>query len=80
MLGGTSCQRKLQEEGGLLSLFSREEGMFGEQLARMEMFLFFTSLLHKFTFSAPPGVEPSLEAQGGVTLSPKPFHICISNH
>ncbi|XP_041913248.1 cytochrome P450 2J2-like isoform X2 [Alosa sapidissima] len=33
----------------------------GEQLARMELFLFFTSLLQQFSFSPPQGVEPSLE-------------------
>ncbi|KAG9350977.1 hypothetical protein JZ751_024866, partial [Albula glossodonta] len=48
----------------------------GEQLARMELFIFFTSLLQRFTFTAPPGVEPTLEYRMGATLSPKPYKLC----
>uniref|UniRef100_A0A8C9UYU3 Cytochrome P450 2J2-like n=1 Tax=Scleropages formosus TaxID=113540 RepID=A0A8C9UYU3_SCLFO len=49
----------------------------GEQMARMELFLFFTSLLQRFTFSPPPGVEPDLEGVLGFTYAPKPFKMCI---
>ncbi|XP_054861747.1 cytochrome P450 2J2-like [Amphiprion ocellaris] len=38
-----------------------------EHLARMELFLFFTSLLQHFTFSAVPGEMPSLEGVMGFT-------------
>ncbi|XP_029606442.1 cytochrome P450 2J2 [Salmo trutta] len=50
----------------------------GEQLAKMELFLFFTSLLQRFTFFSPPGVEPSLDFQMGVTHSPKPYQLCAT--
>ncbi|MBN3281733.1 CP2J2 protein, partial [Polyodon spathula] len=50
----------------------------GEQLARMELFLFFTSFLQKFTFSSPEGVEPSLHFKAGSTLSPTPYKICAN--
>ncbi|RXN24292.1 Cytochrome family subfamily polypeptide 24 [Labeo rohita] len=48
----------------------------GEQLARMELFLFFSSLLQRFTFSPPAGVEPSLDFKLGATHCPKPYELC----
>ncbi|XP_054835406.1 cytochrome P450 2J2 [Eublepharis macularius] len=48
----------------------------GEQLARTELFLFFTALLQKFTFQAPKDVKLSLDYRTGTTLSPQPYHIC----
>ncbi|XP_062338350.1 cytochrome P450 2J2-like [Osmerus eperlanus] len=51
----------------------------GEQLAHMELFLFFTSLLQRFTISPAPGEQPILEPQGSAILSPKPFKICVTS-
>ncbi|KAJ8277873.1 hypothetical protein GJAV_G00081100 [Gymnothorax javanicus] len=48
----------------------------GEQLARMELFLFFTSMLQRFTLCCPKGLELTLKSQVGITCGPKPFKIC----
>ncbi|XP_051731717.1 cytochrome P450 2J4-like isoform X12 [Ctenopharyngodon idella] len=48
----------------------------GEQLARMELFLFFSSLLQHFTFSSPAGVEPNLDFKLGATHCPQPYELC----
>ncbi|XP_063059519.1 cytochrome P450 2J2-like isoform X2 [Engraulis encrasicolus] len=50
----------------------------GEHLAQMELFLFFTSLLQRFSFSSPPGPELSLEAQGTAVMAPRPFKVHAS--
>ncbi|XP_068136227.1 cytochrome P450 2F2-like [Hyperolius riggenbachi] len=53
----------------------------GENLARMELFLFFTSLLQNFTFHAPPGAEVDLTPSKGFTNVPLPYSICaVSRH
>ncbi|KAK3552972.1 hypothetical protein QTP86_029621 [Hemibagrus guttatus] len=51
----------------------------GESLARMELFLFFTSLLQHFRFTPPPGVSEDqldLTPAVGITLNPSPHKLC----
>ncbi|XP_023253268.1 cytochrome P450 2K1-like [Seriola lalandi dorsalis] len=51
----------------------------GESLARMELFIFFTSLLQHFRFTPPPGLsedELDLTAHMGLSLSPSPHKLC----
>ncbi|KAF1418503.1 Cytochrome P450 2J2, partial [Spheniscus magellanicus] len=48
----------------------------GEVLARSELFLFFTALLQKFTFQAPPDTTLSLQFKLGITMAPQPYKIC----
>uniref|UniRef100_A0A3Q3WHG3 Uncharacterized protein n=1 Tax=Mola mola TaxID=94237 RepID=A0A3Q3WHG3_MOLML len=54
----------------------------GESLAKMELFLFFTSLLQRFCFTPPPGVavdELHLLPSVGFTLSPSPHKLCAAS-
>ncbi|XP_033934478.1 cytochrome P450 2K1-like [Pseudochaenichthys georgianus] len=51
----------------------------GESLARMELFIFFTSLLQHFRFTPAPGVsedELDLTPRTGFTLNPSPHKLC----
>ncbi|XP_061059053.1 vitamin D 25-hydroxylase isoform X2 [Eubalaena glacialis] len=48
----------------------------GEQLARMEMFLFFTTLLQRFHLHFPNELVPNLKPRLGMTLQPQPYLIC----
>ncbi|XP_063703252.1 cytochrome P450 18a1 [Culicoides brevitarsis] len=48
----------------------------GDILARMELFLYFASLIHRFDLSVPAGSPlPSLKGNVGVTISPQSFKI-----
>ncbi|XP_014679542.1 PREDICTED: cytochrome P450 2D14-like [Priapulus caudatus] len=49
----------------------------GEALARMELFLFFTSILQNYDISLPEGVtEPSLAGDLGIVWMAKPYQLC----
>ncbi|XP_037331354.2 cytochrome P450 2K1-like [Pungitius pungitius] len=51
----------------------------GEGLAKMELFLFFTSLVQRFRFTPPPGVKEEdldLTPAVGFTRTPSPHELC----
>ncbi|KAF5923109.1 hypothetical protein HPG69_012198 [Diceros bicornis minor] len=48
----------------------------GEQLARSELFIFFTSLVQKFTFRPPNNEKLNLKFRMGLTVSPVNHRIC----
>uniref|UniRef100_A0A8B9ID73 Cytochrome P450 family 2 subfamily J member 2 n=1 Tax=Anser brachyrhynchus TaxID=132585 RepID=A0A8B9ID73_9AVES len=47
----------------------------GEQLARTELFIFFTTLLQKFTFQVPASAKLSFAFTLSLTRCPKPFQL-----
>ncbi|XP_019629673.1 PREDICTED: cytochrome P450 2D15-like [Branchiostoma belcheri] len=50
----------------------------GGLLAKMELFLVFASLLRHFTFQLPEGAAvPSTLGCFGITMSPRPFQLCV---
>ncbi|XP_012583185.1 PREDICTED: cytochrome P450 2U1 [Condylura cristata] len=51
----------------------------GEQLAKMELFLMFVSLMQSFRFALPEDSgKPILTGKYGLTLAPHPFNLIIS--
>nr|XP_023650395.1 cytochrome P450 2J2-like isoform X1 [Paramormyrops kingsleyae] len=72
------AEGKFRRRDAFLPFSAGKRVCLGEQLARMEIFLFFTSLLQHFTFSTPPGMEPSLEFKVGLTRCPYPYKLCAT--
>ena len=50
----------------------------GEQLARMEIFLFFCTVMQKCKFDVIKGQEPIVDSKYGLTLKPKDFKVLVS--
>nr|XP_034359483.1 cytochrome P450 2J3-like isoform X2 [Arvicanthis niloticus] len=48
----------------------------GEQLARTELFIFFSALMQKFTFKPPVNEKLSLKFRMGLNLAPVSYRIC----
>nr|XP_026238516.1 cytochrome P450 2D15-like [Urocitellus parryii] len=67
----------LKEDSGLLPMLTGRRVCLGEPLARMELFLFFTCLLQRFSFLVPPGqARPSDCGVFGTMVTPSPYQLC----
>ncbi|KAF7661865.1 hypothetical protein LDENG_00251450 [Lucifuga dentata] len=66
---------KFVRRDAFLPFSAGKRACLGEGLARMELFLFFVSLLQKFKFSTLDGVELRTEGITGATRTPYPFKI-----
>ncbi|KAM3834581.1 cytochrome P450 2J5-like [Vipera latastei] len=68
---------KFIEREEFLSFGIGERACVGEQLARIEIFIFLTSLLRAFSFRLPEGVKELNEAPiVNVTVHPNPYKLC----
>ncbi|XP_005923249.1 cytochrome P450 2J2 [Haplochromis burtoni] len=66
---------KFQKRDAFLPFLAGKRVCIGEPLAKMELFLFFASLLQRFTFRPVPGEMPSLEGVLGFNNSPEEFRM-----
>ncbi|XP_077147734.1 cytochrome P450 2B11-like [Ranitomeya variabilis] len=67
---------KFKKNEALIPFSLGKRSCAGESLAKMEMFLFFTTLLQNFTFKAPSGAKLDLSPAVGISNSPLPYEMC----
>ncbi|KAM4662626.1 cytochrome P450 2F3-like [Discoglossus pictus] len=67
---------KLLKNDAHLPFGAGKRACVGEALAKTEIFIFFVSILQKFTLKLAPGESEPLELVGGGTRAPKPFNMC----
>ncbi|KAM5257178.1 cytochrome P450 2J2-like [Ctenodactylus gundi] len=69
---------KFKKRESFLPFSLGKRACLGEQLAKSELFIFFTFLMQNFTFKPSNNEKPSLKFRMGLTLSPLSYRICAS--
>ncbi|XP_004437986.1 PREDICTED: cytochrome P450 2D14-like [Ceratotherium simum simum] len=71
------AQGRFVKQEAFMPFSAGRRSCLGEPLARMELFLFFTCLLQRFSFSVPAGQpRPSDHGVFGILVSPFPYQLC----
>ena len=68
----------VSKHDGFLSFGTGKRRCPGHDIALMELFLFLTNLMQKFTFNLAPGDCGKVESTAGCVVSPKPYPISLS--
>ncbi|XP_061060168.1 cytochrome P450 2D14 isoform X4 [Eubalaena glacialis] len=71
------AQGRFVKQEAFIPFSAGRRSCLGEPLARMELFLFFTSLLQHFSFSVPAGQpRPSSHGVFAFLVTPSPYQLC----
>ncbi|XP_062058743.1 cytochrome P450 2D17-like [Lepus europaeus] len=71
------AQGRFVKQEAFMPFSAGRRACLGEPLARMELFLFFTCLLQRFSFSVPAGQpRPSDHGIFGTLVTPVPYQLC----
>ncbi|XP_001502906.3 cytochrome P450 2D14-like [Equus przewalskii] len=71
------AQGRFVKQEAFMPFSAGRRSCLGEPLARMELFLFFTCLLQRFSFSVPAGQpRPSDHGVFGSMVTPAPYQLC----